>query len=322
MHISIIVPEQGVIEAISPPYRLFKSANDFLAMQGHSPFFEVEFVGHNSSVDAQDGEYNVKIHQTIDKVAHTDLIIIPALYGDIQTAVRRNHSYLEWVITMHHKGAEVASLCTGAFLLAATGLADGKECSTHWAYYDLFRSMYPEVQVIDGRIISDSKGIYSSGGANSLWNLLLYLLEKYTSRDLAITAAKFFAIDFDRFDQGMFTIFNGQKNHSDEEILKAQEIIESEFHKKLSVDELASYIAVNRRTFERRFKNATNNTVVQYIQRVRVEAAKRQLEASRKNISEVMYDVGYNDTKAFREVFKKYAGITPIDYRNKYASTG
>lgn len=322
MHISIILPRQGVIEAISPPYRLFRSANDFLAMQGHPPFFKVEFVGLSESAEAQDGEYSIKVHQTIDKIISTDLIIIPALYGDIQAAVKLNQPYLEWLVAMHHQGAQIASLCTGAFLLAATGLADGKECSTHWAYYDLFQSMYPEVQVVDGRIISDSKGIYSSGGANSLWNLLLYLLEKYTSRDIAITAAKFFAIDMDRNDQGMFTIFQGQKNHRDEGILKAQKIIETKFHQKLSVDELASYIAVNRRTFERRFKNATNNTVVQYIQRVRVEAAKRQLEASRKNISEVMYEVGYNDTKAFREVFKKYAGITPIDYRNKYASTG
>ncbi len=322
MHVSIVVPHQGVIEAISPPYRLFRSANDFLSMQGNPPVFQVQFVGLSESVQAQDGEYSIKIDQTIDKVIHTDLIIIPALYGDIKTAVERNEPYLNWLVAMHHQGAEVASLCTGAFLLAATGLADGKECSTHWAYYDLFRSMYPEVQMVDGRIISDSEGIYSSGGANSLWNLLLYLLEKYTSRDLAITTAKFFAIDIDRFDQSMFTIFNGQKNHNDKEILKAQEIIETKFHNKLSVDELAGYIAVNRRTFERRFKNATNNTVVQYIQRVRVEAAKRQLEASRKNISEVMYDVGYNDTKAFREVFKRYAGITPIDYKNKYATTG
>ena len=322
MHISILVPHQGVIEAISPPYRLFRSANDFLSMQGKPALFQVQFVGPSESVQAQDGEYSIKIHRTMNKVLHTDLVIIPALYGDIKTAVQRNQPFLDWIIAMHHQGAEVASLCTGAFLLAATGLADGKECSTHWAYYDLFRSMYPEVQMVDGRIISDSEGIYSSGGANSLWNLLLYLLEKYTSRDMAITVAKFFAIDIDRFDQGMFTIFNGQKNHNDKEILKAQEIIETKFHDKLSVDELAGYIAVNRRSFERRFKNATNNTVVQYIQRVRVEAAKRQLEASRKNISEVMYDVGYNDTKAFREVFKKYAGITPIDYKNKYASTG
>lgn len=319
MHISILVPEQAVIEAVSPPYRLFKSANDFLQSQGKPALFDVNFVGSLPSIPAQDGEYSINVHQLYSEVIHTNLIIIPALYGDVKVAILRNSKLTEWINQMYITGSEVASLCTGAFLLAETGLAEGKKCSTHWAYYDLFRSLYPDVHLADGKIITDEDGIYSSGGANSLWNLLLYLLEKYTDRYTAILASKYFAIDIDRFDQGVFTIFNGQKTHQDEDILVTQDIIENRFHDKITVDELADYIAVHRRTFERRFKNATNNTVVEYIQRVRVEAAKRQFESSKKNVNEVMYEVGYSDPKAFRDVFRRYAGITPFDYRDKYA---
>ncbi len=322
MHISVFVPEQAVIEAISPPYRLFTSANQFLQWQGKEPVFQVEFVGLSNSVAAQDGEYEIKTHKTLDQVKKTDLVILPALYGDISVALEKNKPAMDWIKSMYRNGSEIASLCIGVFLLADTGLANGKKCSTHWAYYDLLRTLYPQVEVVDGTIISDEEGVYSSGGANSIWNLLLYLLEKYTDRNTAIMAAKFFAIDIDRFDQGYFTIFNAQKNHKDPDILKAQELIESKFSEKITVDELADYIAVNRRTFERRFKNATNNTVVEYLQRVRIEAAKRQFEASRKNVNEVMYEVGYSDNKAFREVFKKVTGLTPVEYRNKYAKVG
>ena len=152
-----------------------------------------------------------------------------------------------------------------------------------------------------------------------MWNLLLYLLEKYTDRETAVLASKYFAIDIDRNSQAAFTIFTGQKDHTDKEILKAQEIIERNFSHKMSVDELSDKVNVNRRSFERRFKIATNNTPIEYIQRVRIEAAKRSFEDSRKNVSEVMFDVGYTDTKAFRDIFKRVTGLTPIEYRNKYS---
>ena len=116
-------------------------------------------------------------------------------------------------------------------------------------------------------------------------------------------------------------IFRGQRNHTDIDIQKVQDYIEKHYEEKLTIDELASLINLGRRTFERRFKQATNNTPIEYIQRVRIEAAKKFFEASRKNVTEVMYDVGYTDTKAFREIFKKITGLTPIDYRNKFAKT-
>lgn len=316
--ISVYVPERAVIEAISPAYRLFTSANQFLEASGKKPLFDVEYVGLSKYVIANDGEYSVKINRLIKDVSKTDLLILPAIYGEVSVAIKANEKAIPWIQTMYKGGCEVASLCIGAFLLAETGLVNGKKCSTHWAYYSEFKARYPEVEIVDGAVITDEGNIYSSGGANSLWNLLLYLLEKYTDRETAIIASKFFAIDIDRESQSAFAMFSGQKNHSDIEIKNVQEFIEANIQDKITIDELAEKFTIGRRTFERRFKNATKNTVIEYIQRVKVEAAKRSFESSRKNISEVMFDVGYTDTKAFRDLFKKITGLTPIEYRNKY----
>jgi transcriptional regulator GlxA family with amidase domain len=179
--------------------------------------------------------------------------------------------------------------------------------------------MFPDVNVVDGSIVTEEKRLYSSGGANSYWNLMLHLVEKYTDRETAILASKYFAIDIDRNSQAAFAMFKGQKDHKDVAIRKAQEIIETNIQEKITVDELADRVAIGRRSFERRFKKATNNSVLEYMQRVKIEAAKRSFESSRKNINEVMYDVGYTDTKAFRSTFKKITGLTPVEYRNKYS---
>jgi transcriptional regulator GlxA family with amidase domain len=178
--------------------------------------------------------------------------------------------------------------------------------------------MFPEVELVDGKVITEEQGIYSSGGANSYWSLLLHLVEKFTDRETAILASKYFLVDIDKNSQSPFTIFKGQKEHNDEAVKSVQDYIEKNIDEKLTVDTLADKVAVGRRSLERRFKRATHNSVLTYIQRVKIEAAKRSFESSRKNINEVMYDVGYTDTKAFRTTFKKITGLTPIEYRNKY----
>jgi transcriptional regulator GlxA family with amidase domain len=233
-------------------------------------------------------------------------------------AVEMNKPYIPWIVHQHRRGSEVASLCVGAFLLASTGLLNGKKCSTHWLSANDFRAMFPEVELMDGSIISEENGVYSSGGANSYWALLLYLLEKYTSRETAILASKFFAVDIDRDSQTKFMMFKGQRNHNDDAVKKAQDYIEKNIEGKIIIDDLVDYVMVGRRSFERRFKQATHNSVLEYIQRVKIEAAKRSLESSKKNVNEVMYNVGYTDTKAFRDLFKKITGLTPIEYRSKY----
>ncbi len=317
--VSIFVPESSVMEAVADPRYMFTAANQFLQAAGKAPLFNVQLVALTKEVRLHGGVFSVHADKLISEVNQTDLIIIPALFGDMKTAVEVNQEAIPWIIEQHNKGAEVASLCVGAFLLASTGLLKDKKCSTHWAYYNEFRETFPDVEIMDGSIITEEKGIYSSGGANSYWNLLLYILEKYTDRDTAILASKYFAIDIDRSSQSSFAIFNGQKDHNDEAVKLAQQYLEENFQEKISVDDVANHVAVSRRSFERRFKQSTGNTVLEYLQRIKIEAAKRSFESSRKNINEVMFDVGYTDTKAFRSVFKKITGLTPIEYRNKYA---
>jgi transcriptional regulator GlxA family with amidase domain len=317
-NVSILVPESSVLQAIADPQYLFSAANQFLIASGKAPLFHVELIGAKKDVKLNNGLFSVHTDKQLKDIKKTDLVLIPALFGDMQTAISKNQILLPWIIEQYQKGAEIASLCVGAFLLASTGLLNGKKCSTHWGFQNEFRQMFPEVEVIDGSIITEEHRIYSSGGANSYWTLLLHLLEKYTDRATAVLASKYFAVDIDRDSQAVFAMFMGQKNHGDQAIKKAQEYIEKNTKGKILVDELADMAVLGRRSFERRFKQATNNSVLEYIHRVKIEAAKRQFESSRKNVNEVMYDVGYTDTKAFRTMFKKLTGLTPIEYRNKY----
>ena len=321
-NVSILVPETAVIEAVADPHYMCKAVNQFLVASGRQELFCVQLVGLSKEIKLENNLYTVHTDRLLKEVKKTDLIFIPALSGDMATALKLNKGLVPWIVEQYKKGAEIASLCIGAFLLASTGLLNKKKCSTHWNSANEFRTMFPDVELVDGSIITEEQGIYTSGGANSYWNLLLYLVEKYTDRDTAILASKYFAIDIDRESQSAFMLFKGQKEHEDAEILKAQIFIEDNFQDKISVDGLAEKFAIGRRSFERRFKKATNNSVIEYIQRIKIEAAKRNLEISRKNINEVMFNVGYTDTKAFRTVFKKITGLTPIEYRNKYNKQG
>lgn len=135
---------------------------------------------------------------------------------------------------------------------------------------------------------------------------------------MAIFFSKFYEIEIDRFSQSPFIMFKGQNDHHDETIRKTQEFIENNFQEKITIDQLASMFALGRRNLERRFKKATSNSVIEYMQRVKIEAAKKRLETSRENVNEVMYQVGYSDTKAFRTTFKKITGLSPVQYRAKY----
>lgn len=316
--VAILVPHTAVIEAVADPRYLFQAVNQFRLAAGQAPLFDVQLVGDVEEVLLDRSVFSVRTDARLAQTQQSDLVIIPALSGDMQVAVAQNSALVPWIQQQYRGGAEVASLCVGAFLLAKTGLLDGKKCSTHWGFQNEFRQLYPDVELVDGSIVTEDQGIYSSGGANSYWNLLLYLVEKYADRDTAILAAKYFAIDIDRDSQAAFALFQGQKGHEDSEILKAQDFLEAHYQERISVEQLADQFGIGRRSFERRFKRATHNTVLEYHQRVKIEAAKRRFESSRKNIHEVMYDVGYTDTKAFRMIFKKYTGLTPIEYRNKY----
>jgi transcriptional regulator GlxA family with amidase domain len=318
-HISILIPRGHTsLVNIEGAHQIFCNVNDILSEFGKPPIFDVHLVGLSKETKQSTGLFTVNPDILIDDVKKTDLIIIPAIHGDHTKAVESNKKFIPWIVSQYNDGAEVASFCIGSFFFAATGLLKGKKATTHWRFVNHFKKMFPEVNVLDDKIMTEERGIYTSGGAYSYLNLLLYLIEKHAGREIAVLIAKTFMIDINRDSQSPFIMFRGQKGHNDELIIKAQEFIENNFNNKITVEYLASIFALSKRNLERRFKKATSNTVAEYIQRVKIEAAKMNLEKGTKNINEIMYGVGYADSKAFRNVFKKITGITPIEYRNKY----
>lgn len=318
-HISILVPKGEVaLSCIEGSYTVFTKVNDFLVSSGKQPLFKVQLIGLTKEAEVYQRLFRVTPDLTINDAVKTDLIIIPAVNGDMLKVIETNKDFLPWLVNQYKSGAELASLCVGTFLLASTGLLEGKKCSTHWLSANDFRKMFPNVELLSEKIITDEQGIYTSGGANSFLNLILYLVEKFAGRDMALLCSKVFEIEIERETQSPFIIFGGQKDHDDEPIKKAQAFIETNFQEKITIDQLANMLALSRRNLERRFKKATSNTATEYMQRVKIEAAKMSLESSRENVNEVMMKVGYNDTKAFRNTFKKITGLSPAEYRNKY----
>jgi transcriptional regulator GlxA family with amidase domain len=318
-HISILIPHGHTsVVNIEGSHQIMNEVNGICKNMGRPPLFKVQLVGISREASQRNGLFIISPDVLIDEVKKTDLIIIPAVHGDPQQVMKANAAFVPWIKEQYKNGAEVATMCIASFFLASTGLLNGKQCATHWSAANKFRELFPEVNLVDDKIMTEDDGIYSSGGAYSFTNLLVYIIEKYAGRDIAIMIAKSFMIDIDRISQSPFIIFQGQKSHDDESIKKAQEFIENNFDEKITVDQLASMLALGRRNMERRFKKATSNTVIEYIQRVKIEAAKKNLENGRKNVNEVMYEVGYSDTKAFRTIFKRITGLSPIEYRSKY----
>jgi transcriptional regulator GlxA family with amidase domain len=317
--VTILVPEGKVnLSSISGSFEILSRANVYWQKKGNKPMMDIRIGGFTKELKMEGGLFSI-FPINIDEIKKTDLVIIPSVSYDYENVIKKNKDLITWIRDQYKTGAEIASICTGTFLLAATGLLDGKTCSTHWNAANDFKKLFPNIDLQTDRLITSGRGLYTNGGAYSFLNLILFLIEKYFDRSIAIQCAKVFQIDMERNSQSPFFIFQAQKNHGDELISKAQALIEENLTRKISFEELASELAISRRNFDRRFIKATGNTPVEYLQRVKVELAKKALEKGRKSILEVMLEVGYADDKAFREVFKKIAGLSPSDYRLKYS---
>jgi transcriptional regulator GlxA family with amidase domain len=316
--VTIIIPDDNAnLSSITGSYEILTRANDYWQRLGNKSMMEVSLAGFVTELKMDAGFFSL-YPSDIRKIKRTDLLIIPSLSHDYDNLIKNNTALINWIREQYKSGAEIASMCSGAFLLAATGLLDGKSCSTHWNAAADFRRMYPNIDLQIDKLITAEPGIYTNGGAYSFLNLIIFLVEKYFDRQTAIFCSKVFQIDIERTSQSPFLIFQAQKNHGDELICNAQTYIEENLGEKISFEDLASKLATSRRNFDRRFIKATGNTPVEYLQRVKVEVAKKALEEGRKSIFEVMDEVGYSDDKAFREVFKKITGSSPLDYRAKY----
>lgn len=319
-HISILPLYDSTMSSIDSAYQIFSRVNDFMRYQGKSRAYEIEIAGLEKNTRLNDGMYGVYADKTIYELEKTDVIVILLLCGDFETAILKNKDYVDWVKMQHGNNAEIVCLCVGSFFLASTGLLNGRKCAVHWAAKNDFKALFPDVTIADDAIITDEQGIYTCGGGFSYLNLILYIIEKHLGREISVLASKMFEIDIERKSQNPFAIFIGQKKHGNEVVLKAQNYIENNPAAVISVDDLCEELSVSRRTLERHFKKCTGNSIKEYIQRVKVELAKQQLETGRKTVSEIIYETGYTDIDAFRKVFKKFTDLSPADYRKRFAS--
>jgi len=225
----------------------------------------------------------------------------------------------QWLIGCHKKGTVITSYCTGSFLLASCGFFQGKVATTHWRSADLFRRLFPYVRLDCDQLLIDSDDVICAGGSMAYIDLSLYLIDKNIGKDIASECAKFMVFDPVRQKQSPYVSFQAQKSHDDQAILAAQEWLETHFKKDVSMEHLAEKVGLGSRTFKRRFKNATSENPINYLQRIRVEQAKNKLEKTTDSINNIIWSVGYEDISSFRQLFKRFTGLTPRDYRHKFA---
>lgn len=319
--IAIIIHKDVVLSTISGALDMLEHTNRYLEASGKPRAFSVILVGESETNSLLPVAAPYIRYCRFSDLEAADLIMAPAFFGAPDTVLAEQRALLDWLRDMHQRGFEVASLCSGVYFLGEAGLLAGKCCTAHWRDIDDLRQRYPDTRFLSRMVMTDQDGLYTSGGAFSAFHLVLYLIEKYCGRDMGIWASKMFSLDMDRESQAYFAVFQGQFRHTDEQILNAQEYIDKNYSLPISVEQMAMHINMSLRNFIRRFKTATQNTPLEYLQRVRVEAAKKALEVGNPTITSLMYDTGYQDIKTFRKVFKRITGLTPIEYRKKYSRT-
>jgi transcriptional regulator GlxA family with amidase domain len=317
--ISLLVHENVYLSSVAGVIDLFAGANWYLEQSGKPPAFKLELVSEKIKNIQLDVSAQFICRTTMEEVSQTDLIIISGFNGDNKAILKKNTAIVNWIKEMNNAGAEVASLCVGSFFLAEAGLLNGKIATSHWAAAEEMQLQYPLIKVKSDRVITDQGGIYTSGGGFSSIKLILYLIEKFCGREASLWISKRFSVDIDQISQAHFAVFTGQHQHNDDEILKSQTYIEQHYSTDISIDEVSALSNTGKRNFIRRFKAATNSTPIEYLQRVRIEAAKKALEDKNWQLDEVMSTVGYKDIKTFRMIFKRMTGLSPNGYRKKYS---
>jgi len=318
--ITLIAKSNCFISGVTGAADVFAVAN----LQGaatnelESPF-DIQIASVSGQPVSGFGNLQITPHISIGGVDDTDFILIPGLLPMFDLQSQNSRTLIKWLRDHYNKGTLIGSVCTGAFMLAETGLLDGKAATTNWQFKDLFKQSYPDVDLQIQRLIVEDRGLVSSGAATAYLDLCLYIIEKFSSKDLAASCSKSLLINPNRKAQSPYMIFSSQKNHGDTAILDAQKWMEDYYSNVVLIDEIAEKFGMSPRNFKRRFKNATGDTPINYLQRVRIESAKKQFETTRKTVSEITYTVGYEDSNSFRKLFKKYTSLSPNVYRKRFS---
>jgi transcriptional regulator GlxA family with amidase domain len=282
------------------------------------PAFRVRTASIDGRSIRAEGAYGLQPEEAIDAVGATDLVFVPAAGLDLDRVLEANAPVVEALRRLYAGGARVAGVCSGVVLLAEAGLLDRRAATTHWALVDELRDRFPAVDWQPDRIVTEAAGVYCGGGVYAALDLALYLVEKTCSHEIALQCARSLLIDMPRECQTGFALLPVGQPHADEEVLRAEEWILRHCREEIRFEALASQLGMSPRNFIRRFKQATGASPVEYLQRLRVDAARRLLEGSRLGIQQVSQQVGYGDAAFFRSVFKRYTGLSPAAYRKKF----
>ena len=319
MRLSILLTSKYRLLSLAAIVDVFETANRFLKEEGKPELFEISFTGSRGARSVLDNFDHIP-YVPLNSGHSYDLIFIPA-FGpvDIAQTLEDNRCFIPSLNEQYAQGAILASNCTGAFLLAASGLLDDRRATTHVDAAEKLAASFPKIKLDQDAVVTHDANIYTSGGATSGFHVMLAIIQKCCGRELTIRIAKSFAIDMDRENQAYFGHFSPVEAHTDELVMRVQNKIKKQFPEIKSIEEAIADIPASRRNFVRRFKQATGLTPIRYLQKTRIEAAKRLLENTEKGLFEIMLCAGYSDMKNFRQLFKDNTGMTPKAYRDKFA---
>ena len=308
------VPEADVVvSTISGSHKILSAVIQFTGAPT-----ELILAGNRKRQTVAGGLFTIHTQAKFDEIDQADLVIVPAIQSDIDTALEANQALFDWLRKMYDRGAHLASLCSGAFLLGGAGILSHRRCTTHWHQTQQFRELFPNADCCKHTVLTEDRSVFTSGGAFTFLNLVVYLIERFYGKEVAQWAVGMFQVDYHRSSQNQFVLFDSQRYHQDDQILEAQNFIEKNFSKNLLNSEIAQHVKLGARTLARRFKASSGNTPNEYLQRVRIEKAKELLAHSDASISQIQYQVGYNDPKNFRKIFARYTSMTPSAYRRRY----
>ncbi|WP_028865887.1 GlxA family transcriptional regulator [Psychromonas aquimarina] len=317
----ILASEHCLFSSVGGPMDIFLQAGRLwngIVGETPSPYFDVKIVTLDGQSVMATNQVVITPHCSVDEIENTDLILIPSQGFNFRNQDDAFFKKVHWLKKCYERGADLASMCTGAFTLAATGLLDGKSATTHWGVAEEFKKAFPKVILRTDLMVTDEGRLFCSGGVTADLNLSLFLINKYCGKEVALQTSRCTLIDLGRIAQQPFTMFIPEKNHLDAQILKVQEWMEDNFNHNLANETLAQKVDMSTRNFNRRFKAATGTTVVNYVQLLRTEKAKKELEDGRKSFDEISYNVGYENVSFFRRLFKKHTGLSPKEYQQKF----
>jgi transcriptional regulator GlxA family with amidase domain len=289
---------------------------------GLRPPFHVEIVGETAGPLELASGISIDVRRAIDTIETSDIVIVPSILlrpGGWQK--NRYRRLVEWLRAMHDRGAVLCSACSGIFLLAETGLYDGKDVTVHFGYARALATTYPALRIHPERVlvISGRREELVCSGASTTWHdLVLYLIARYSGATTAQGVARMFALQWHQDGLTPYIIFEGKTDHGDGEIQSAQRWLNDHFSVANPVDEMIKRSKLAERTFKRRFAKATGLTPIAYVQRLRIEDAKRRLERTETSVDEISWRVGYEDAAFFRRLFKRTTGLAPGAYRKRF----